>query len=223
MSDVDLTKRNTTSQAFTVQSLVSELKPSPYSSLWQMGLLWCAFCLVLFLTLIFGILGGSLDTWIEVFSSFGMIPAILLIGSLSTGVFAVLLSSVPGRFSHSKFKSLVTFPLFFWVGSASALFLLTLRQQGFEEFYVAKACFWGVMLFSLLPAAYLFFRLRKQAVTRPTLTGAMIGWVSFGAAALAFQFHCPDGNPIHLFVWHYSPALFLTLISAILGRVVFRW
>lgn len=63
-------------------------------------------------------------------------------------------------------------------------------------------CLRDIVIFSLVPAAFLFSRVKKGSVLQTTITGILCALASAGLGALATQFTCQDSYGIHQLQWH---------------------
>jgi hypothetical protein len=84
-------------------------------------------------------------------------------------------------------------------------------------------CLFCITMFSMFPAAWSFYLLRKQAPTLPTMAGstALIAACSIGALTLRLS-EKTDSIP-HLIYWHYFPMVGYAIIGAWLGKRFLRW
>ncbi len=84
-------------------------------------------------------------------------------------------------------------------------------------------CLVAIPVLSALPVAALFTALRSGATTTPTLTGALIGLAGSGAGAAVYAMHCTESSPLFYVTWYGLAILFVTTVSALIGRRILRW
>ena len=81
-----------------------------------------------------------------------------------------------------------------------------------------------VFLVGLVPWSVLGFRLSKNAVFNPTITGAWSGLSAFLLATCTLYICCPCGSLGHMFVSHLLPVVAGTFLCALAGAFWFsRW
>ena len=84
-------------------------------------------------------------------------------------------------------------------------------------------CLIDLTLIMVIPAAFMFFMLKKGATTQALWAGyaALLATASF--AALGMRYLCPVDDPAHLLIWHFLPVLAYAMIGPIVGRYLLRW
>jgi len=132
-----------------------------------------------------------------------------------------LRSAIPGR--EPRMTELV---LLIALTAASGLVLLheplnlnmsigTFTRQGIP-------CVFGTLMLAALPLLGLFWAVRRGAPLARGIGGALAG---AGAFLFSFSFmrvNCPIDEGLHLFMWHFLPALIGVALSAGAGYLVFR-
>ncbi|MDI9330504.1 MAG: DUF1109 domain-containing protein [Alphaproteobacteria bacterium] len=63
---------------------------------------------------------------------------------------------------------------------------------------------------------------RQWALTRPELTGAMLGWSSASLTAMIYTLHCTETEPAFVLVWYGLAVLLSGALGAYLGRRYLR-
>ena len=84
-------------------------------------------------------------------------------------------------------------------------------------------CLVSIVCYSLAPACFIFYRLRKMANTHGALAGfvAILGAYSIGCLALRVS---ENTNSIrHLVEWHYVPMLLFSTLGLWLGKKFLKW
>lgn len=84
-------------------------------------------------------------------------------------------------------------------------------------------CTVSISLLSVLPAAGLFYAIRKFASTHPHLAGSTAVLAAFSVSAIWLRLHEVNDSVIHVIEWHYLPMLAMALIGLLLGRALLRW
>lgn len=85
---------------------------------------------------------------------------------------------------------------------------------------------WCVVLIPVLAApaaALLTWFMRAFAPTRLTLTGAAIGAISGGVAAMAYAMYCPTDSVAFVTTWYAVAIAVCAALGALLGSKILRW
>ncbi|BCB25710.1 hypothetical protein SKTS_05960 [Sulfurimicrobium lacus] len=80
-----------------------------------------------------------------------------------------------------------------------------------------------ILLFSLLPAAWTFFSMRRFASTHERWAGSIALLSAFSIGALWMRLHEINDSIIHVILWHYLPMLAIGLFGWWLGRRLLKW
>jgi hypothetical protein len=80
------------------------------------------------------------------------------------------------------------------------------------------SCVYEITAISILPAAILFYSIRRAAVLKRDIVGILVllSGVSFGL--LGVQFTCTDSTPLHLLIWHVLPSAIVMAFGIWLSR-----
>ncbi len=84
-------------------------------------------------------------------------------------------------------------------------------------------CLVTVPLISALPVASVMAMLRRGAVTRPTLAGALAGLAGGGIGAAIYALHCTEDSPLFYVTWYGLGILAVSALSALIGSRLLRW
>lgn len=84
-------------------------------------------------------------------------------------------------------------------------------------------CTLSILLFSLLPAAGVFYAMRNLASTRPQLAGMVALLFAFATGALWLRLHEVNDSISHVLLWHYLPMLAVGLLGLWLGKKLLKW
>lgn len=138
---------------------------------------------------------------------------LLLLGVLS--IMAAFSLSVPSLRSRSVYR--LPFLVFGLIVLATVYSFLT-TSNPFLYLGHGFSCVYEIVAISILPAAILFYFVRRAAVLKRELVGTLVlmSGVSFGL--LGVQFTCLDETPMHLFIWHILPAATLMIFGVWLSR-----
>lgn len=81
-------------------------------------------------------------------------------------------------------------------------------------------CVFEIISISILPAAILFYYIRKAAVLKRDIMGllVLISGISFGL--LGAQFTCFDNTPMHILLWHILPTGIIMVFGVWLAKRV---
>jgi hypothetical protein len=84
-------------------------------------------------------------------------------------------------------------------------------------------CTASIALFSLLPAVWTFFAMRRFASTHYRWAGSVALLSAFSVGALWLLLHELNDSIIHVIQWHYLPMLGIGLLGWWLGEKLLKW
>ncbi len=84
-------------------------------------------------------------------------------------------------------------------------------------------CTLSILLFSLLPAAGIFYIMRRFASTHPRLSGMVAVLFAFGTGALWLRLHEQTDSISHVVEWHYLPMIAVAALGWWLGKALLKW
>jgi hypothetical protein len=84
-------------------------------------------------------------------------------------------------------------------------------------------CTLGITLMALLPAAWIFYAMRKYASTHNRLAGSVALLSAFSVGALWLRLHEVNDSIVHVIEWHYLPMLAIGIMGLWLGQRVLKW
>jgi len=132
-----------------------------------------------------------------------------------------LRASIPGR---EVYRSEVV--LLVIVTLVSSLLLLhqpsDARLPLSQFITVGRACALSVLMFASLPWFALLWAVKRAAPLSPALDGALIGAAAFLCSFALMRVNCPIDDGLHLFIWHFLPAVVGVALSAGAGMALFR-
>ena len=84
-------------------------------------------------------------------------------------------------------------------------------------------CTLFITLVSLLPAAWIFYVMRKFASTHYYLAGCCALLFAFSIGAIWLRLYEVNNSIIHVIEWHYLPMIAFGLLGMWLGKVMLKW
>ena len=84
-------------------------------------------------------------------------------------------------------------------------------------------CLLCIAAYTLLPAAWMFYALRKYASTHYYLAGGIALITAFSLGALSLRLSEQTDSIIHIIQWHYLPMTGAALIGLWLGKILLKW
>jgi hypothetical protein len=84
-------------------------------------------------------------------------------------------------------------------------------------------CTISITLFSLLPAAWTFFEMRKFASTHYSWSGSIALFSAFSVGALWLRLHEVNDSITHVVEWHYLPMIAFGITGLWLGKTLLKW
>lgn len=87
----------------------------------------------------------------------------------------------------------------------------------------SRICLTAIPLLSLPLLAAFMVVLKRGAPSSRTAAGALAGLAAGGFAAVLYATHCTDDSPLFVAFWYSIAIGGVTLLGAILGRILLRW
>jgi hypothetical protein len=84
-------------------------------------------------------------------------------------------------------------------------------------------CTMGITMLSLLPAAWMFYVMRKFASTHYHLAGCCALLFAFSIGAIWLRLYEVNDSIVHVIQWHYLPMIAFGIIGLWLGKVMLKW
>ena len=84
-------------------------------------------------------------------------------------------------------------------------------------------CTRSIALLSLLPAAWMFYVMRKFASTHYHWAGSIAFLFAFSVGALWERLHEQTDSIMHVIEWHYLPMIAFGIAGLWVGRVMLKW
>ena len=137
------------------------------------------------------------------------------------GAAFALRSAIPGREPRR-----IELGLLVALTAASALLLLhepiNLAMPIGNFIHEGLPCAFGIAMFASLPLLVLFWAVRRGAPLAGGAGGALAGAGAFLLSFALMRVNCPIDEGLHLFIWHFLPALVGVALSAGAGFLLFR-
>jgi hypothetical protein len=84
-------------------------------------------------------------------------------------------------------------------------------------------CTASITLFSLLPAVWTFFEMRKFASTHYHWAGCIALLFAFSIGAIWLRLYEQNDSIMHVIQWHYLPMIVFGIIGLWLGKLILKW
>jgi hypothetical protein len=84
-------------------------------------------------------------------------------------------------------------------------------------------CTVSITLFSLLPAVWTFYSMRKFASTHYRWAGSIALLSAFSIGALWLRLHEINDSILHVVEWHYLPMIACGIVGLWLGKKILKW
>lgn len=190
--------------------------PHPY----RLGLKWLA-AAIAYLALLLSLTGLRPDWAHALMQPLYDAELLMLMLMLVSAILCAALLSFPDL--HQK-RALVLVPL--WLSGAFWLLLTgagLAQQPGVPLPVHSFECTLSISLVAILPAAGLFFAMRRFASTHYYLAGTIALLSAFSVGALWLRLHEVNDSIPHVIEWHYLPMLAAGLAGVGLGRWLLKW
>ncbi|MEO6298336.1 MAG: DUF1109 domain-containing protein [Paracoccaceae bacterium] len=107
----------------------------------------------------------------------------------------------------------------------TATFAMRPPETRFAEVgaFSLSECLGLIVALAIIPTIATLRVLRQGASTSPTLSGALAGLTAASGVAVGYSMFCTRDNPLFFVTWYGVAILFVTLVSAVVGRRVLNW
>lgn len=176
---------------------------------------------VFYLAVSLMIFGTRHDLWLEFHKPWFAAEIAALIGIAITTSLSAALLSYPDlhQMRRIALAPIVTFALFVLV-----IFFAWRADNPPAPLPIHSfECTRSIALISLLPAAWMFYVMRKFASTHYLWAGSIALLFAFSVGALWERLHEQTDSIIHVVEWHYLPIIGFGIIGMWLGKVVLKW
>lgn len=93
-------------------------------------------------------------------------------------------------------------------------------SEPFAYYGHSFACAYEILLISVIPSSLLFYFIRKAAVLKRDLVGALVLLSGTAFGLLGVQLTCVDGSLLHILIWHILPAVVILSLSLIISKKI---
>lgn len=84
-------------------------------------------------------------------------------------------------------------------------------------------CTLKITVFSILPAVWIFFEMRKFASTHYHWAGSVALLSAFSVGGLWLRLHEINDSIMHVVQWHYLPMVAIGITGFWLGKIILKW
>lgn len=194
------------------------VKPAPHP--YMLSLKWMGGAVAyLFLSLMLS--GLRTDLMLKLHEPWFVAEIAALVCIFVTTSLSAALLSFPDMHQMRRvaFAPVITFALFVLV-----MFLAWLADSPPAPLPVHSfECTVSIALFSLLPAVWTFFEIRKFASTHYHWAGCIALLFAFSIGAIWLRLYEINDSIIHVIQWHYLPIIAFGIVGLWLGKVMLRW
>jgi hypothetical protein len=181
---------------------------------------WLAVAAVyLALTLIYSGLRPDLMPKLHVplfLAEIGILTGIIAAGSLSAALLAFPDLHQKRLLAYAPILMLLAFVGLLLLSWRADFPPASLPEQGLE-------CLLCIAAYTLLPAAWMFYALRKYASTHYYLAGGIALLMAFSLGALSLRLSEQTDSIVHVMQWHYLPMIGVAFIGLWLGKILLKW
>lgn len=160
------------------------------------------------------------DFFERIFDISFQIELFLILGSILSAAILVSFLRLPDLNQQSWIKII---PLIFFFLLLSLLILKCIfKDMNIMNHIICDnpehECFLSILVFSIIPTIFLLIILKIGATTRIYSSGMMIGIASGSLSYLALRLIHETENSLHLFIWHFTPAILVILLSIFFAK-----
>ncbi|WP_223247310.1 DUF1109 domain-containing protein [Sulfuriferula sp. AH1] len=146
---------------------------------------------------------------------------LLLIGIVATTALSATLLAFPDMYQHSR---LVLAPIVMFVLFIGVIFLAWQADNPPAPPPVHSfECSLTIAVLALLPAAWMFYSMRRLASTHRRSAGVVVMLAAFSIGAITLRLSEQTNSIMHVIEWHYVPMIVVALLGVWLGKVLLRW
>ncbi len=145
----------------------------------------------------------------------------ILVGIVATGSLSAALLAFPDI--HQK-RLLAYTPILMLLAFAGLIFLSWQADSPPAPLPAKNVeCLLYIAAYTLLPAAWMFYALRKYASTHHYLAGGIALLTAFSLGALSLRLSEQTDSIVHVMQWHYLPMIGVAFIGLWLGKSLLKW
>ncbi len=201
-----------------IQKLVDQLKPVKvvkYSLVDFIKVVMVGLLSVLAAVLILGL---RKDFNQQLLSTRFIAENLLLLVLGLAAIYSALSLSIPSIDDKSKMT------LFFTITTFLVLIIFSILTETNPFVYLGHgfSCVSEILAISVLPAAILFFIIRRAASLKRDLIGfcVLVCGISFGL--FGAQLTCADSTPLHIIIWHIFPSILIMVAGVFIAKIILK-
>ena len=145
----------------------------------------------------------------------------LLTGIILTTLLSAALLAFPDIYQKRKLAFAPVYVLILFV--IELFFSLHFEAQPAAVCVHSVECLIAIGTIAVLPAAWMFYILRKFSSTHYYLVGSISLLSAFNIGALSHRLSEQTDSIVHLIQWHYLPMVGVVLLGSLLGKIMLRW
>lgn len=194
------------------------VKPAPHPFL--LGAKWLAW-VVVYLALSLAFSGLRPDLMTQLQSPLFVIELVLLAAIIISTLFSAALLAFPDM--HQK-RRVAYAPI--WMMALFILVMILSWRANIHPSHLSGhsvKCLIVIASLTLLPAAWIFYAMRKLASTHPYLAGSIALLSAFSIGALSLRLSEQTDSILHVMQWHYLPMIGVGILGLVLGRLLLKW
>ena len=204
-----------------IAHLSSQAAPTRVSkSPWHMALVWLVgFTIYVALAVLAS--GLRVDILAQLKTPLFALEIALLVALVVSCAVSAAVLSFPDRYQARRAAQM---PLaFFALFAAIILFALITQAVPVELAIKHCECTLFMTFYALLPAAALFYSMRRAASTSPAAASCVAVLTAFAIGALILRLEEQTDSVSHVVMYHYLPMLAAALLGLMVGRKLLRW
>jgi len=146
-------------------------------------------------------------------------PAIAMLCISLICTLSAFILSVPNK-DAQRFDIVPIVIVTFWFG----LMIYMFASTDLDDSRPGLVCIFRMTILAIVPAAILFYMLKRAAPMQSGLIGLLATLGSLAFAGIGLQFICHKSTlGTHVLVWHLMPLSVLALLGVAIGHWMFRW
>ncbi|MDR3391410.1 MAG: DUF1109 domain-containing protein [Sulfuriferula sp.] len=146
---------------------------------------------------------------------------LLLVAIVATTALSATLLAFPDMYQHSR---LVLAPIAMFVLFVAVIFLAWQADNPPAPPPVHSfECSLTIAVLALLPAAWMFYSMRRLASTHRRAAGAVVMLSAFSIGAITLRLSEQTNSIMHVIEWHYLPMIAVALLGVWLGKMLLKW
>ena len=167
------------------------------------------------------VLGVRPDLLAELHSGLFVAEIVMLIAVVATTALSATLLAYPDMYQHRR---LVLAPIAMFVLFIGVIVLAWQADNPPAPPPVHSfECSLTIAVLALLPAAWMFYSMRKLASTHRRSAGMVVMLAAFSIGAITLRLSEQTNSILHVIEWHYVPMIGVALLGVWLGKMLLKW